>query len=64
MAKSPPANAGGQGFEPWSGRIPHSAEQLSPCATTAESALWSPQAITTEALVPRACALQQEKPPQ
>ena len=29
----------GQGFEPWSGKIPHAAEQLSPCATTIEPAL-------------------------
>ena len=29
----------GHGFEPWSGRIPHATEQLSPCATTAEPAL-------------------------
>ena len=29
----------GHGFEPWSGKIPHAAEQLSPCATTTESAL-------------------------
>ena len=42
----------GHGFEPWSGKIPHAAEQLSPCAKT------------TEALMPRARALQQEKPPQ
>ena len=26
----------GPGFDPWAGRIPHAAEQLSPCATTAE----------------------------
>ncbi|KAJ8790667.1 hypothetical protein J1605_021265 [Eschrichtius robustus] len=26
----------GRRFEPWSGKIPHAAEQLSPCATTAE----------------------------
>ena len=26
-------------FEPWSGNIPHAAEQLSPCATTTEPAL-------------------------
>ena len=26
----------GHGFEPWSGRIPHAAEQLGPWATTAE----------------------------
>ena len=29
----------GHGFEPWSGKIPHAAEQLSPCATTTEPAL-------------------------
>ena len=27
------------GFEPWSGKIPHAAEQLSPCATTTEPVL-------------------------
>ena len=26
----------GHGFEPWSRKIPHAAEQLSPCATTTE----------------------------
>ena len=26
----------GHGFEPWSGKIPHAVEQLSPCATTTE----------------------------
>ncbi|XP_060013443.1 receptor activity-modifying protein 3 isoform X8 [Lagenorhynchus albirostris] len=31
-----------QGFEPWAGKIPHAAEQLSPCAVTTEPALWSP----------------------
>ena len=25
-----PANAGGHEFEPWSGKIPHAAEQLGP----------------------------------
>ncbi|XP_057398264.1 EF-hand calcium-binding domain-containing protein 11-like isoform X39 [Balaenoptera acutorostrata] len=29
----------GHGFEPRSGKIPHAAEQLSPCATTAEPVL-------------------------
>ena len=29
----------GHGFEPWSGKIPHAAEQLSPCTTTTERAL-------------------------
>ena len=32
----------GHGFEPWSGKIPHAAEQLSPCATTAEPARLEP----------------------
>ena len=27
------------GFEPWSGKIPHAAKQLSSCATTTEPAL-------------------------
>ena len=27
------------GFHPWSGKIPHAAEHLSPCATTTESVL-------------------------
>ena len=34
----------GYGFNPWSGKIPHAMEQLSPCATTTEptcSNFWS-----------------------
>ena len=42
----------GHGFNPWSGKIPHAAGQLS---------LW---ASTTELVLPKACAPQQEKPPQ
>ena len=68
MVKNPPANAGDM-FEPWSGKIPHAAEQLSPCATTTKPALLArePQLVslcttTTEARVPRAHAPQQEKP--
>ena len=41
----------GHGFEPWSGKIPHAAEQVSPRATTTEPALWSPRATL---LSPRA----------
>ena len=52
VVKNPPANAGNKGSSPGPGRSQHAAEQLSPCATT------------TEACAPRACALQQEKPPQ
>ena len=29
----------GYGLEPWSGKIPYAAEQLSPCATTTEPVL-------------------------
>ena len=29
----------GHGFDPWSGKIPHAVEQLSPCATTTETVL-------------------------
>ena len=36
-------------FNPWSRKIPHASEQLSPSATTTEPVLWSPQATTTEA---------------
>ena len=32
----------GHGFEPWSGKIPHAVEQLSPCATTTEPACLEP----------------------
>ena len=39
-------------------------EQRSLYATTIEPVLWSPGAATTEAHMPRACAQQQEKPPQ
>ena len=39
VVKNLPANAGGHGFDPWSGKIPHAAEQLSPCATATEPVL-------------------------
>ncbi|KAJ8777311.1 hypothetical protein J1605_014694 [Eschrichtius robustus] len=43
-AALPPGGPGdqperGHRFEPWSGKIPHAAEQLSPCITTTEPAL-------------------------
>ena len=31
VVKTLPADAGGRGVHPWSGKIPHSSEQLSPC---------------------------------
>ena len=36
------------GFDPWSRKIPHAAEQLSLCFTTIEPVLWSPGATATE----------------
>ena len=61
----------GHGFEHWAGEIPHATEQLSPWAQllslrsrAREPQLLSPRVTTTEARVPRACAPQQEKPPQ
>ena len=39
VVKNPPANAGDNGFESWSGKIPRVSEQLSLCATTTESEL-------------------------
>ena len=59
------------GFHPWSRKIPHAAEKLSPRATTVESALRSlgaaapeQRAAASEGLAPRAHALQSEKPPR
>ena len=54
----------GHVFEPWSEKTLHAAEQLSLCATTTQSVLYSPWATTTEAHMPRARAPQQEKPSQ
>ena len=51
-------------FDPWSGKIPHAAGQLSPCATTTEPMLWSPPAASTEPVCPRAHVQQQANPPQ
>ena len=36
VVKNPPCNARDTGFDRWSGKIPHAAEQLSPGATTTE----------------------------
>ena len=35
-------------FNPWSGKIPHAAEQLSPCTPTIEPVLWSLGATTSK----------------
>ena len=39
--KNPPSIAGGHRFDPWSGKIPHAVEQLSPYVTTIETVLQS-----------------------
>ena len=38
----------GHGFDPWSGKVPHATEQVTPCTTTTEPALYSSHATTTE----------------
>ena len=50
----------GHRIDPWSWKILHAMEQLSPCATTTEPVLDSRRAAPTKAWVPKACALQQE----
>ena len=55
---------GGHGFDPWSGRIPHAAEQLSPVHYNYWACALEPTSHNYWARVPRARALQQEKPPQ
>ena len=39
VVKNLPANAGDTEFSPWSGKIPHAVEQLSPHSTTIEPVL-------------------------
>ena len=59
-----PCQCRGHSFHHWAGKIPHTLGELSSCIITIELALQSLWAATTEAHVPRAHALQQEKPPQ
>ena len=60
VVKNPPANVEDTGLTPGQGRF-HVMEQLSPCATTTEPVLWSPQASVTEAPVPyRPCSATRE----
>ena len=47
-----PCQCRGHGFDPWSRNTTHTAEQVSPCATTTESVLWSPRAAAAGACVP------------
>ena len=71
VVKNLPANAGDTGSSPGPGRshMPRSnkacvPQLLSLCSRAREPQLLSLRATTTEAHVPRACALQQEKPRQ
>ena len=70
VVKNTPANAGDMGLIPGLGRshMPQSNQAhvplLSLRSRAREPQLLSPRATTTEAQEPRACAPQQEKPPQ
>ena len=48
VVKNPPAKSRKHGFEPWSGKMPHALEQLSPRTATIESVFWNPGATATE----------------
>ena len=51
MVKNLPCNAGDVGSIPGRGtKIPHAAEQLSPCAVTTEPQLWRTHATTRESM--------------
>ena len=71
VVKNPPANAGdtgsipgpGRSHMPWSNSA-HAPQLLSLHSRAHKPQLLSPRSITTEACMPRAHALQQEKPPQ
>ena len=71
VVKNPPANAGDVGSIPGLGRshMPRSNEVRAPqllslCSRAREPQLLNQCVATTEACAPRACAPQQEKPPQ
>ena len=71
VVKDPPANAGDTGLSPGLGRsrmlqsnYAHAPQLLSLHSRAREPQLLSPRATTTEARTLRACAPQQEKPPQ
>ena len=71
MVKNLPANAGDMGSSPGLGRshMPQSNQAGAPQLLSLRSRAPEPQllslrATTTEACAPRACAPQQEKPPQ
>ena len=53
----------GRSHMPWS-NLARAPQLLSLCSRAREPQLLSPHATTTEAHAPRACAPQQEKPPQ
>ena len=48
-----PANSGDTGFEPWSGRVPHAAEQLAREPRLLSLRVWSLCSATREAAIVR-----------
>ena len=71
VVKNLPAKAGnvgsipglGRSHMPWSNKV-HVPQLLSLCSRARELQRLSPHALTAESHMPRACALQQQKPPQ
>ena len=59
-SKEPACHCRRRMLNPWSRRIPHAVEQLSPCAATIEPVLQSLGTATTEATIPRVHAQQRE----
>ena len=62
VVKNQPPNAGSLVLSPDPGRTCMPQSQLGPCATATEPVLWSLEAATTEACVPRTRVPRQEKP--
>ena len=64
MVKNLPFNERAVGLIPATGRSYMLQEQLSPCATAVRPSPGTHQAVNSEVHTPRACAPQEEKPPQ
>ena len=60
MIKNLPAKAGDTEFNPWFRKIPRATGQLSPCARTTESAVYSPSSTREGPTVRSQCTTARE----